>query len=81
MIIRIEDAGTDVQRFCGHPKRLGQLLQHLSRGLAEATLNLAQVGIGDTGLFRELSQRQLGRPALTGNELTEGPDLAGDLVG
>ena len=81
MIIRIEDAGTDIQRFRGHPKRLGQLLQHLSRRLAEASFDLAQVGIGDAGLFRELSQRQLRRTALTGDKFTERADLARDLVG
>ena len=62
-------------------KRLGQLLQHLGRGLAEASLDLAQVWIGDAGLFRELPQRQLRSPTLTGNELTEGADLPCDLVG
>ena len=81
MIVRIEDAGADIQRFCGHPQCLGQLLQHLSRGLAEASLDLAQVWIGDAGLFCELTQRQLRRPALTGNELTEGANLARDLIG
>ena len=81
MIIWIENAGAHVQRFCRHPQRLGELLQHLCRGLAEAALDLAQIGIGDTGLFCQLPQRQLRRPALSGDELTERTELARDLVG
>ena len=55
-VIRAEDSRPDVELLRGDPQRLGDLLQHLGRGLAETTLDLAQVRVGDAGLLGELPQ-------------------------
>jgi len=80
MVRRIEDPGSDVERFCGDAQRFGKLLQHLCRRLAKASLDLTEVRIGYPGLVGELTQRQLCRSPLTGNELTERTELIRDLV-
>ena len=58
----------------------GKLCQHLGRGFAQSALDLAQVGIGDPGLFGELPQGQLRRPALRRDELPEGADMLPQLL-
>ena len=82
MIIRIEDAGTYIQRFRAETRSaLASCCSTSAEGLRRPRSIWLRYGLEDAGLFRELPQRQLRRPALTGNKLTEGPDLARDLVG
>ena len=81
MLSRIKDSGADIKRFCGDPQRFRQLLQHFGRRFAQAPLDLTQIGIGNPGLLGQLTQRQLRRLTLPGNELTEGAKLVRDLVG
>src|SRR5207248_6114884 len=54
---RVEQAGTQVHHRRGHTQRGGQLLEYLRAGLAQATLDLAQVRVADPRLRRELAQR------------------------
>ena len=55
-VFRAQDPGADVELFRGDPECLGDLLQDLGGGLAQTTLDLAQVGVGDAGLLGELPQ-------------------------
>ena len=60
----LEDAGPDVQRLRRDPQRLGELLQHVGRRLAQPALDLAEVRVGNPGLVGELAQRELGAATL-----------------
>ena len=57
-VVGADDPGADVELLRGDPQRLGDLLQHLGRGPAQTTLDLAQVGVGHAGLLGELPQRE-----------------------
>ena len=46
---RLENAGPHVQLLGGHGQGASDLLEDVSGGLAEAALDLAEVGIGDPG--------------------------------
>ena len=55
----LEQSGLHVELLGGDPQRLGELLQDLRAGLAQAALDLAQVGVGDAGLLGQTAQREL----------------------
>jgi hypothetical protein len=67
------EARLDVQRLCGDVQTLGDLVENLRARLAKAALDLAQVGIGDPCLGRELAQRNLRLPPLLADVLTNRP--------
>ena len=63
-VVGVDDAGADVELLGGDPQRAGQLLEHLGRRLAQAALDLAEVGVAHSDLVGELSQRELAPRAL-----------------
>src|SRR5439155_23970701 len=67
----LQDSGPHVERLGRDAQRLGDLLEDLGRRLPQATLDLAQVRVGDPGLLRELPQRQPGHAPLLADELTQ----------
>src|SRR3954451_12309162 len=78
VVLGIEDPGSDIERLRRDPQRLRQLLQHLGGGFAQAALDLAEVGVGDSGLLCQLTQGELGRAPLSGDELAEGVQLVAE---
>ena len=56
VVLVIEQAGSRKQGLGGHPEGVGNRLEHGGRGLVEAALDLAQVGIRDLGQIRELAK-------------------------
>jgi hypothetical protein len=76
----LEDAGLDVQGFGRYAQGLGQLLQDLGRGLAQASLDLAEVGVGDLRHVGQLPQRQAGDAPLLADEVPEGVGPVGEVV-
>jgi hypothetical protein len=79
VVVRVEDAGLHVDLLGGDPQRLGQRLEHLCRRPAKTAFDLAQVGVGNPGLLRELPQGQLGTdpllPQVDPERLDGHPDL------
>ena len=71
----IENPGPHIQRLGRDPQRLGNLLQHLRTGLAQAALDLAEIRIGHPGGIGELPQRELRRAPLLAQVLTEIADV------
>ena len=67
----LEDPGLHVQRLGRDAQRLGDLLEDVGTGLAQPSLDLAQIRVGDTGTLAKASQRQSGRAALVTDELAE----------
>src|SRR4051794_7641483 len=59
-LVEVQDPGADVQRLRRDAKPFRELLQHLCRGSAQSTFDLAEVRIGDSGLLGELTERELG---------------------
>ena len=57
---RLEDARLHVERLGGDAQRLGDLLEDLGRGPAQAAFDLAQVRIGDAGQLGEPAQARAG---------------------
>src|SRR5580704_9285313 len=55
----LEDPGLHVKRFRGDAQPLGDLLQDVRARLAQATLDLAQVGVGHPGRLSQLAHRDL----------------------
>ena len=51
-----EDAGLHVQGLGGDAKALSNTAENLGTGLAQATLDLTEVGVGDISSLRELAQ-------------------------
>src|SRR5438105_4647217 len=54
----LEDARLHVERLGRDAEGLGDLLEDLGRRLAQAALDLAEVGVGDVRQLRQLAQRQ-----------------------
>ena len=54
-----KDPRLDVQRLGGNPQCLGDLLEDLGTGLAEAALDLAEIGVRDASQGCQLPQRDL----------------------
>jgi hypothetical protein len=76
-----EDPGPHVQGLRGDAQAAGDLLQDLGRGLAQAALDLAQVGVADPGRPGQLPQRHLSELTLTADVLTDVLDLLADDLG
>ena len=74
---RFEDPGLDVEGLGRDPQALGDLLEDLRRGPAEAPFDLGEVGIGDPGQLREPAEGEPGRGALFADEGTEVPEALG----
>ncbi len=51
-----EDAGLHIQGLGGDTQALGDTAEDLGTGLAQATLDLTEVRVGDVGGLRELAQ-------------------------
>src|SRR5207237_8215320 len=64
-------ARLDVQRLGGDAQAAGNLLEDLGARLAEAALDLAEVGVGDARRLGQLAQRHLGGSALLADEQPE----------
>ena len=77
---RVDDPGPHVERLRGDPHRLGDLLQHLGGGLAQAALDLAQVRVGHPGLLGQLAERQPCELPLLLEVVTERPGGLVDLL-
>jgi hypothetical protein len=71
----LEDAGLHVQRLGRDAQRLGDLLQDLGARLAQAALDLAEVGVADTRELGQLPQRDLAAVALLADVVAEGADV------
>src|SRR6185503_11064256 len=67
----VEYAGPDVEGLGRDAQTPRDALQNFRRGLAQAALDLTQIGIGDTGALAQLAQRQARVPSLIANELAE----------
>jgi hypothetical protein len=68
---RVDQAGLGEQRLGRDVERVGDRLEHAHRGLMQAPLDLAEVGIGQAGQLRELAERQVGPLALLPDEDAE----------
>jgi methylenetetrahydrofolate dehydrogenase (NADP+) / methenyltetrahydrofolate cyclohydrolase len=68
---RVDQAGLGHQRFRGQIKRVGDGLEYPHRGLVQAPLDLAEVGVRQMGQLGELPQRQVRHPALAADEGAE----------
>jgi hypothetical protein len=64
-------AGLLVERGGGDLQRHGDGVEHALGGLAQAALDLREVGIGDAGEGRELPHRQRAQLALAADDLPE----------
>src|SRR6478735_3343451 len=62
--IGVDDAGADVELLGADAQGARQLLEHLGRRLAQAALDLAQVGVAHPDLVGELPQGELRAEAL-----------------
>ena len=60
----LEQAGPDEQRLRRHLQAPSDLLEDLGAGLLQPPLDLGQIGVGDPGELRQLTQREPGSPAL-----------------
>src|SRR3954451_3419412 len=67
----VEDPRLHVERLGGDAQRLGDLLEDLRARLAQPALDLAEVGVGDTGELRQLPKRHVGRGTLLADVVTE----------
>src|SRR6266487_3064951 len=67
----VEQAGLGEEGLGGQVERSGDRLQHPDRGLVQAALQLAQVGVGDAGQLGQLAQGQVGELALHTDEGAE----------
>src|ERR1700734_1779883 len=65
---RVDEARLGEQRFRGNVEGVRNGFKHPHRRLVQATLNLAQVRVGQAGQLRELAQRQVGHLALGTDE-------------
>src|SRR5262245_7346374 len=74
-ITLVEDARAYIKGLCGDPQALRDLLENLSRRLAQAALDLAQIGVGDTSGVRELPDRELCDPPLLAKVVAKGSNL------
>ena len=57
--VGVDDAGADVELLGADAQGAGQLLEHLGRRLAQAALDLAEVGVAHADLVGELPQGEL----------------------
>src|SRR5947209_11206753 len=57
----------------GQPERIRDGPQHRQRGLVQATLDLAEVGVGNPGQGCHLAQRQVGQLPLGSDERSQCP--------
>src|SRR3712207_5295248 len=67
----LEDAGPDVQRLRRDLQGAGDLLEDLGGRLAQAPLDLAEVGVRDPGQLRQLPEAEVPDPPLLADELAE----------
>jgi hypothetical protein len=72
-LIGIEHARAHVHGLGRYTQRLGQLLQHMRRWLAQTALDLAEVRVGDTGLLGQLPQGELSASSPLADEVAERP--------
>ena len=77
-VVEVEDPGADVERLRRDAQSFGELLEHLGRGLAQPSFDLAQVRVRHAGLLGELPQRQLRREPLLAQVVPERLDGLAD---
>ena len=71
LVVAVEDAGVHVQRLGRDAQGLGDLLEDLGRRLAQAPLDLAEVGVRHPGGLGQPADRHLGGVALGPDELPQ----------
>src|SRR5690606_33983519 len=71
----LDEARLYIERLGGDPQSLGDLVEDLGARLAQPTLDLRQVGVGDPRRLRELPQRDLRLLALLADVLADRADL------
>ena len=69
----LEDPGPHVERLGGDLEGPGDLLEDLGRRLAQAPLDLAQVGVRDPRQLGQLAEGEVVDAALVADELTQVP--------
>src|SRR4051794_8558690 len=77
-LVEVQDPGADVERLRRDAEPFRELLQHLCRGSAQSTFDLAQVRVRHTGLVGQLPKRKPGGESLLAQVVAEVLDALAD---